>query len=163
VAKVKKTAVVTGVRNVKASKKAGKKSSKAAGSGKARSTVAKSKARQSPPKPNGKRTRKSTATTRSKSMSRVKSIAKAKSTRARVRAQVPVPVVRVVVKPLEPQAKCGAGTSVQYLFRVDETVDGRTTAHLVFYDRHGWYCEHGRNCPAVGHAKKYQGHIARAS
>jgi len=71
--------------------------------------------------------------------------------------------VRVVVKPLEPQSKCGAGTSVQYLFRVDEKVDGRSSTHLVFFDRHGWYCEHGRNCPAVGHAKKYQGHIARAS
>jgi hypothetical protein len=21
--------------------------------------------------------------------------------------------------------------------------------HLVFLDRHGWYCEHGRDCPAV--------------
>jgi hypothetical protein len=72
-------------------------------------------------------------------------------------------MVRAAVKPLEPQAKCGAGTSVRYLFKVDLTVDGKTTAHLVFFDRHGWYCEHGRNCPAVEHAKKYQGHIARAS
>ena len=52
---------------------------------------------------------------------------------------------------------------MELLYRVDETVDGRTTAHLVFYDRHGWYCEHGRTCPAVGHARKYKGRIARAS
>ena len=163
-AKVKKTGAVTGVRNVKASKKAGRKSNKATGSGKATSkAVARSKSRQSVPKPAGKRARKSPASTRSMSMSTVKSLSKAKPKKARARVQAPPPVVRVVVKPLEPQAKCGAGTSVQYLFRVDETVDGRTTAHLVFYDRHGWYCEHGRNCPAVGHAKKYQGHMARAS
>ena len=108
-AKVKKRAAVTGVRNVKAGKK-GK------------------------PKP-----------------------------KARAKRAVPAPVVKVVVKPLEPQEKCGPGTSVQLLFRVDEMVDGRSTKHLVFFDRHGWYCEHGRTCPAVGHAKKHKGHIARAS
>ncbi len=75
----------------------------------------------------------------------------------------PPPVVRVSVRELDPVRKCGAGTSVQLLFRVDETVDGRSTAHLVFLDRHGWYCEHGRTCPAVGHAKKYNGQIARVS
>lgn len=91
-------------------------------------------------------------------MAKLKSIASAPA-----KARAAAPTVRVVVKPLEPHAKCGPGTSVQYLFRVDEIVDGRTTAHLVFFDRHGWYCEHGRNCPAVAHAKKYQGHIARAS
>lgn len=91
-------------------------------------------------------------------MAKVKSISS-----ARTKAQVAAPAPRVAVKPLEPQAKCGPGTSVQYLFRVDETVEGRTTTHLVFFDRHGWYCEHGRNCPAVAHARKHQGHIARAS
>ena len=70
---------------------------------------------------------------------------------------------RVAIKPLDPIRKCGPGTSVQFLYRVDESVDGRNTAHLVFFDRHGWYCEHGRTCPAVGHAKKYNGQIARAS
>jgi len=58
---------------------------------------------------------------------------------------------RVAIKPLDPIRKCGPGTSVQFLYRVDESVDGRITAHLVFFDRHGWYCEHGRTCPAVGH------------
>jgi hypothetical protein len=70
---------------------------------------------------------------------------------------------RVAIKPLDPVRKCGPGTSVQFLYRVDESVDGRITAHLVFFDRHGWYCEHGRTCPAVGHAKKYNGQIARVS
>jgi hypothetical protein len=79
------------------------------------------------------------------------------------RAPPPPPVVRVAVKTLDPLRKCGPGTTVQRLYRVDETVDGRSTAHLVFFDRHGWYCEHGRNCPAVGHARKYNGHIARVS
>ncbi|HEX5971733.1 MAG TPA: hypothetical protein VFY85_07405 [Gemmatimonadaceae bacterium] len=138
--------------------KASKKASKTTTSKIAKSKVAKSAARSK-----SKRTKKSTTTTKSKSMSRVKSISNARSKGRKARTQASPPAVRVAVKPLEPQAKCGAGTSVLYLFRVDETVDGRTTAHLVFYDRHGWYCEHGRTCPAVGHAKKYQGHMARAS
>jgi hypothetical protein len=75
----------------------------------------------------------------------------------------PAPVVRVAVKALDPLRKCGPGTSVQLLYRVDESIDGRSTTHLVFFDRHGWYCEHGRNCPAVGHVRKHDGHIARVS
>ena len=73
------------------------------------------------------------------------------------------PVVRVAIKALDPLRMCGPGTSVQFLYRVDERVDGRTTPHLVFFDRHGWYCEHGRTCPAVGHARKFNGQIARVS
>ena len=72
-------------------------------------------------------------------------------------------VVRVAVKSLDPLRKCGLKTTVQFLYRVDEEVDGRSTPHLVFFDRHGWYCEHGRSCPAVGHARKFNGQIARAS
>ena len=79
------------------------------------------------------------------------------------KATVPMPVVRVAVRELDPQRKCGEGTSVQFLYRVDETIDGRATAHLVFFDRHGWYCEHGRTCPAVAHARKQSGQIARVS
>jgi hypothetical protein len=74
-----------------------------------------------------------------------------------------VPQRRVAVTALDPLRKCGPNTSVQALYRVDESVDGRRTPHLVFYDRHGWYCEHGRSCPAVGDAKKYDGQIARVS
>jgi hypothetical protein len=75
----------------------------------------------------------------------------------------PAPVVHVAVKPLDPLRKCGPKTTVQFLYRVDEQVDGRNTPHLVFFDRHGWYCEHGRSCPAVGHARKFNGQIARVS
>lgn len=83
---------------------------------------------------------------------------------AKVRGRrVRAAAVRVVVKRLDPLRKCGPNTSVQFLFRVDEEVDGRNTPHLVFFDRHGWYCEHGRSCPAVGHARKFNGQIARVS
>ena len=158
-AKVKKTAVVTGVRNVKASKAADRKSP-----AKSNSATKPAKKKVAPRKAPAKKVRKLTVAQK-KTKSKARSVTRLKSlSKARAKARlVPAPVVRVVVKPLQPQAKCGAGTSVQYLFRVDETVDGRTTTHLVFFDRHGWYCEHGRNCPAVGHAKKYQGHMARAS
>ena len=71
--------------------------------------------------------------------------------------------VHVAVKSLDPLRKCGPKTTVQFLYRVDEEVDGRSTPHLVFFDRHGWYCEHGRSCPAVGHARKFNGQIARVS
>jgi hypothetical protein len=184
VAKVKKVAVVTGVRNVKASNISSKnsgtaspsnpgrtKARKTAGEPVAKRTSAKKAAKNIlPPTKAAKKAKvvrtgkvaKHAKAARKKagSMSKVNSISKA---RLKASKSAPAPVVRVVVKPLEPQAKCGAGTSVQFLFRVDETVDGRHTTHLVFFDRHGWYCEHGRTCPAVGHAKKYQGHIARAS
>ncbi|MFN2567889.1 MAG: hypothetical protein ABR499_23095 [Gemmatimonadaceae bacterium] len=62
-------------------------------------------------------------------------------------------VIRIV--DLDPFEKCGPGTSVQRLIRVDEMIDQAREAHLVFFDRHGWYCEHGRTCPAVGHARKH--------
>jgi hypothetical protein len=56
---------------------------------------------------------------------------------------------------LDPQQKCGTGTTVEHLYRVKEAAtDGAVQTHLVFFDRHGWYCEHGRNCPAVPHARK---------
>jgi len=56
---------------------------------------------------------------------------------------------------LDPVDKCGRRTTVQRLIRVDEMIDHEREAHLVFLDRHGWYCEHGRACPAVGHARKH--------
>jgi hypothetical protein len=65
----------------------------------------------------------------------------------------PPPTFRVTA--LDPQKKCGAGTSVQELFRVSEESSDGLRSHLVFFDRHGWYCEHGRDCPAVLHAKKF--------
>lgn len=65
--------------------------------------------------------------------------------------------VRVEIRELDPLRKCGPGTSVQRLYRVIERADGELTNHLMFFDRHGWYCEHGRGCPAVGLARKKEG------
>ena len=73
------------------------------------------------------------------------------------------PIARFAIKPLDPLRKCGPGTSVQFLYLVHESVEGKKTPHLVFFDRHGWYCEHGRTCPAVAPARKYNGHIARGA
>jgi hypothetical protein len=134
VRKVKKRAVVTGVRNVLASKR---RAARPAAKGRVASKAKRAKTKQSA----------------------------RKTIKKKVAAKRPaiVPVATFRVKPLEPHEKCGAGTSVQLLFRVEELLAGRSTKHLVFLDRHGWYCEHGRNCPAVGHAKKHKGRIARAS
>ncbi|HEY0997714.1 MAG TPA: hypothetical protein VGD77_17125, partial [Gemmatimonadaceae bacterium] len=65
------------------------------------------------------------------------------------------------VRQLDPRAKCGPGTSVEWLVRVDERLkDGRVEAHLVFFDRHGWYCEHGASCHAVAPAKRHVREVA---
>ncbi|MEP7002743.1 MAG: hypothetical protein ABI969_19785 [bacterium] len=66
----------------------------------------------------------------------------------------PVQPIRVEVRELDPLRKCGLGTTVQRLYRVIERADGVVINHLVFLDRHGWYCEHGRACPAVSMARK---------
>jgi hypothetical protein len=73
-----------------------------------------------------------------------------KTARSRAR-QEPKEVEKVImrVRELDPRAKCGAGTSVQRLFRVDAVSSSASVTHLVFLDRHGLYCEHGRGCPAV--------------
>ena len=59
------------------------------------------------------------------------------------------------VRVLDPHRVCGVGTSVRHVYRVDETIGGLRRPHLVFFDKHGWYCEHGRDCPAVTHARKF--------
>jgi hypothetical protein len=75
--------------------------------------------------------------------------------RQRARVEAKAPAAQFRVKELNAQQKCGQGTSVERLFRVDETADGLAKAHLVFLDRrHGWYCEHGVECPAVGQARR---------
>ena len=58
------------------------------------------------------------------------------------------------IRELDPIRLCGGRTTVLKLFRVDEQAIGGKAAtarqvHLVFNDRHGWYCEHGRSCHAV--------------
>ncbi|HEX5438561.1 MAG TPA: hypothetical protein VFW98_15515 [Gemmatimonadaceae bacterium] len=62
------------------------------------------------------------------------------------------------IRELDPHAACGDGTTVLQLFRVDDVPAGSGTTHLVFFDRHGWYCEHGRDCPAVAAVRKHNKH-----
>jgi hypothetical protein len=85
--------------------------------------------------------------------------------RAKVKAALErvAPPPRFRVTALDPQKKCGAGTSVQELFRISEESSDGLRSHLVFLDRHGWYCEHGRECPAVLHAKKFSERGAKGS
>ena len=51
--------------------------------------------------------------------------------------------------------KCGKGTTVMQLYRVEETFDQTRIHHLVFFDRHGWYCEHGKQCGVVKDVQKF--------
>jgi len=150
VAKVKKVTGVTGERN-----KTGKTArARKNGTKKAVGTRSTSMAV-------GRRSKK-TATSPKKRAVKTKKGA-VKTTKAAKGVKAVASLVRVAVKSLDPLRKCGPKTTVQFLYRVDESVDGRNTPHLVFFDRHGWYCEHGRSCPAVGHARKFNGQIARAS
>jgi hypothetical protein len=59
------------------------------------------------------------------------------------------PVRSVTIEPLDPWLMCGPDTSVRELWRVKEVVGGMRVFHLVFFDKYGWYCEHGRECRAV--------------
>ena len=72
-------------------------------------------------------------------------------------------VVGVRIRALDPKRICGAATSVEVLYRLDEALEGHRRTHLVFFDRHGWYCEHDRACPAVARVKAHHGQIARSS
>lgn len=56
---------------------------------------------------------------------------------------------------MNPVQMCGKDTSVTQLYRVEETGDRGKTHHLVFFDKHGWYCEHGKQCSAVGDVQKF--------
>ena len=60
----------------------------------------------------------------------------------------------VKVRELVPEKICGPRTRVHQVFRVEERVNGSSQTHLVFNDRHGWYCEHGTDCHAVGAVRK---------
>ena len=73
------------------------------------------------------------------------------------RAELATAVTRRVmrIKALDPHAACGRGTTVMQLFRVDDLPTELATTHLVFFDRHGWYCEHGRDCPAVAAVRRH--------
>jgi len=64
-------------------------------------------------------------------------------------------VRKVRIRQLDPIELCGTGTSVTALYRVEESLDDTRIHHLVFFDRHGWYCEHGKQCSAVGDVQKF--------
>jgi len=157
VAKVKKKTGVTGERNVAdRTRKAGRtKAKKSTAKGRAPASKKRPGKLGEPRKPKSKKA--------VRFMTKTKVVPATKARNATKVAGGASDERRVAIKPLDPIEKCGPGTSVQFLYRVDESVDGRRTAHLVFFDRHGWYCEHGRTCPAVGHARKYNGQIARVS
>lgn len=58
-----------------------------------------------------------------------------------------------VVESLDPRANVGPRTGVLALVRV--RIRASEAPHLVFHDRHGWYCEtHGPTCPAVPIARE---------
>lgn len=132
-AKVKRTATKRTVRNAKTAKRSVKKTAR---------TV-----------------------TRKKPAKKTKAVAARKRSkpgqpRKPIKASITAPVVKIDIKELDPIRKCGPGTSVQVLLKVIERVDGKSTNHLVFFDKYGWYCDHGRSCPAVAHARKQRGRLA---
>ena len=64
-------------------------------------------------------------------------------------------VRRVRIAEKDPCSMCGKGTSVTALFQVEEKLDQTKIHHLVFFDRHGWYCEHGKQCSVVKDVQKF--------
>jgi hypothetical protein len=62
---------------------------------------------------------------------------------------------KVRIRAMDPIQKCGKGTTVTQLYRVEETLDQAKIHHLVFFDRHGWYCEHGKQCGVVKDVQKF--------
>jgi transcription elongation GreA/GreB family factor len=85
---------------------------------------------------------------------------RAAAARAAQQAQQAERVIRI--RELDPYVKCGPDTSVTELYRVDEAVNGAKHVHLVFFDRHGWYCLHGRGCPAVNDVRRQdRAHLVR--
>ena len=65
-------------------------------------------------------------------------------------------VARTVrIRPMDPIEKCGKGTSVTQMYRVEERLNQTRINHLVFFDRHGWYCEHGKQCGVVKDVQKF--------
>ncbi len=58
------------------------------------------------------------------------------------------------LEPLDPWLMCGPDTTVTELWKVRERRDKDTLFHLVYFDRYGWYCEHGRHCTAVAEVRQ---------
>ena len=151
-------AEVTKVKQRRSKRTAGKVAKVAAKRGTAGKTAGPDATRKSarPAKAVAKRGARAKAGARSSSTRTVAS----KGTRRGARTER-VPVRGVKIRALDPREKCGQGTSVLQLYRVDETLDGALSTHLVFFDRHGWYCEHGRNCRVVDDVRKHGKHNGR--
>ena len=49
---------------------------------------------------------------------------------------------------------CGPDTTVTELWKVREHSENEAVVHLVYFDRYGWYCEHGRGCKAVAEVRQ---------
>jgi hypothetical protein len=73
----------------------------------------------------------------------------------RTRTEKPEVRRKVRIRAMDPIEKCGKGTTVMQLYRVEETFDQTRIHHLVFFDRHGWYCEHGKQCGVVKDVQKF--------
>ncbi len=69
-----------------------------------------------------------------------------------VAPQIDLFPVQPIVDVLDPRQIVGAATTVTHLVRV--RLGPRDAPHLVFHDRHGWYCEsHGTDCATVALAR----------
>lgn len=61
--------------------------------------------------------------------------------------------INAAITALDPRAVLGASTRVTGIWRVEFA--GERRPHLVYHDRHGWYCEeHGPTCRAVGRVRE---------
>lgn len=59
-----------------------------------------------------------------------------------------------VIERLNPKQVAGQRTAVVEIVRV--RIRSTEPAHLIFHDRHGWYCEtHGTACVAVSYARQF--------
>ena len=85
----------------------------------------------------------------------------APNARATYQSVVPEPVedqleffpIAVTITRLDPRAVLGRSTRVQGVWRVE--YPGERRPHLVYHDRHGWYCEeHGPECRAVTRVRR---------
>ena len=73
---------------------------------------------------------------------------KADNTSLHVSPQIDLFPVTPVVEILDPRVVVGERTGVEHLVRVRPRPND--APHMVFHDRHGWYCEqHGAQCGAV--------------
>lgn len=60
---------------------------------------------------------------------------------------------KAVIERLDPKKVVGPRTAVQHVVRVK--MRPTEPPHIIFHDRHGWYCEaHGSSCSAVQLAQK---------